>query len=601
MGVCLLCLLGRAFELQVLEADDYRKDLTAKRRALVVLKAARGRILDRNGKVLAYDERAFDLYVVLEDFLKDNPGVAKLARLLDKPVEEIEARLAKNLAAVDRIVARTEPRLQRRRAAYERKAPRLLFGGIGFDAAYEIELHPETYPGLFVRESLRRVYPFGQIGAHVVGYVGMINNKEYDRLLQGGYLIENLDEILGAEGAEMLKKRGYLMDEMIGRCGVEKSCDAILRGKPGLAIIERDLEHGTRTQLDLRAASPGKDVTLTIDIEFQAKVEKALNDSIHSCGAAVVTNPMTGEVLALASKPSFDPNDFVPPASRAKVNAYFSEESLLTKPMLNRPISGAYQLGSIFKIVVGLAGLEEGKIAPGQQIHCNGYIEEGKRKFQCWIYREHHGATHGPLSLESALERSCNVMFYSLGRDLGLAGISKYARPLGFGERTGIKISGESRGQYPYGPRFTMWRRSDSMALAIGQSYMLVTPMQVAKAIGAIAARGRVIRPRILIDEPVDETRIEGRHWDVVYAGMLKVTGGSAGTARGAGMQKWGVAGKTSSAQTITGKNAHAWFAGFAPVDHPRLSVVVLIEYGGKGGEAAAPVAAKIFEAFFAK
>lgn len=601
MGVCFLCLLGRAFELQVLEADDYRKDLATKRRALIVLKAARGRILDRNGRVLAYDERAFDLHVVLEDFLKDDRGVEKLARLLEKPAEEVEAAVAKNLAAVERIVARTESRLQRRRAAYERRAPRLLFAGIGFEAAYQIELHPEAYPGLFVRESLKRVYPFGRAGSHILGYVGIINEREYDRLLKGGYLIEGLDEILGPEGAETLKKRGYLMDEMIGRCGVEKSCDALLRGKPGLAIVERDLERGTRSQVELCSATPGRDVTLTIDIEFQIKVEKALEESIHSCGAAVVTDPMTGEVLALASKPNFDPNDFVPPASRARVNAYFNDESLLTKPMLNRPLSGAYQLGSIFKVVVALAGLEEGKIEPGQQVDCNGYVEEGKRKFQCWIYREHHGATHGPLSLEGALERSCNVMFYTLGRELGLAGISKYARPLGFGERTGIRLPGESRGQYPYGPRFACWRSSDSMALAIGQSYLLVTPMQVAKAVGAIAARGRVIRPRILIDEPVDEMRIEGRHWDTVYAGMLKVTGGAAGTARGAGLQKWGVAGKTSSAQTVAGKNAHAWFAGFAPVDDPKICAVVLIEHGGRGGEAAAPVAAKIFEAFFTK
>jgi penicillin-binding protein 2 len=568
----------RACDLQIGRGEETAREFQVRRSHTIVVPSVRGRILDRHGREVARDERSFDLYVELEDFQAAPLALPMAASLIGAPIEEVSRVVEKHAAEALKAAEAAEPRWRDRALRNERRHPRLLWRNIPPEAAFEIELRESHYPGLEVRETLRRIYPYGPVAAHVLGYVGLVRREEYDRMFEA----PDLRDAVGETGVERLKRRGELMRELVGRLGVERSLDEALRGRFGLATIERNVETGARWMVELAPPRPGEDVRLSLDIELQKEVERILEESPHPRQSAIVVDARSGGILAMVSKPGFDPNAFVPPGRPDRIRGWTSDAA---QPLFHRAAAGAYPLGSIFKAVTAYAALECGAVDPHATIECRGRALERGEGFRCWLYRE-HGLTHGPLDLAGALEQSCNCYFFELGRRLKREQIEAAARRFGFGGRPGSF------------PAQTRWTAPDNMSLAIGQSSLLATPLQVAQMMAVIANAGK----NVVVD--LTPTGAEGQaaeaaHVRALGEGLLRVVSGARGTAKDSGLARFMAAGKTSSAQTSAGQEAHAWFAGFAPADRPEVVVVTLVEHGTSGGHAAAPLAAKILERVF--
>jgi penicillin-binding protein 2 len=304
----------------------------------------------------------------------------------------------------------------------------------------------------------------------------------------------------------------------------------------------------------------------------------------------------TGGILGLASKPGFYPNVFIPPGDSAAVRTYFQDTKNL--PLFNRAVGGTYPLGSIFKTVTAYAALEAGLIQPSSVIECRGKSLDRGDAFRCWLFRQ-EGRSHGPLTLTEALEQSCNCYFFELGKRLTLEQVEDAARKFGLGKPTGVEQPGERRGMLPSYARPRRWSQPDTMSLCIGQSTLMVTPLQAAQLMTTIAAGGRGIALTLTEPRAVEGNAADPQHVHSLLEGLRRVVNGSRGTAKDSGMAKFHAAGKTSSAQTGVGKEAHGWFGGFAPFDDPKYVVVTLVEHGTSGGHAAAPVAARIMEKLF--
>jgi penicillin-binding protein 2 len=304
----------------------------------------------------------------------------------------------------------------------------------------------------------------------------------------------------------------------------------------------------------------------------------------------------TGAIVALVSSPGFDPNLLVPPVDRGIFNALKMPEA--GKPFLNRACREGYPLGSVFKVVTGLSGVEEGVVDAARMIECTGRFSQRYRNLRCGIYVQNEGASHGPLDLFSAMECSCNIYFYQTAVDVGPETLIRWARRLGFGERTGIDGGGEYSGNLPEPGQ---WPDAEVASLGIGQGRLSVTPIQVVCMMAAVAT-GKRIRPRFVLREGVEpiESGAHPEALELIREGLRRVVSGAAGTARGVGLNEVGMAGKTGSAQSGAGRPAHAWFAGYFPFSRPRYAVVVLVEYGGAGGKTAAPIAATVARAVVA-
>jgi penicillin-binding protein 2 len=450
-----------------------------------------------------------------------------------------------------------------------------------------------------VRESLKRVYPFGRSGGQLMGYLGPItaNENEFRDLLQDGRLFEGFQEHIGEDGIAQLYHRGVFHEEKIGRSGIEKHYDDALRGRAGLNLLEREPGTSNKRTVELKAAEPGQDVELTIDIELQKAVEAILAGPRHM-GAAVI-DAQTGAVITLASTTGYDPNDFIPPstaAKRAAVAATLADHE--GRPLRSWAFGQHFQLGSIFKAVTSVAGLEEKKVRSDELLPCNGKFFPNSDRFQCHIWREHRG-THGELVLYQALERSCNCYYYEVGKRVELEGVMKWARAMGYGAPTGLDLPGEVAGALP--KRQTSDR--DVLSLAIGQHELMVSPLQAAVMMAAVANGGYRVTPHLrrgATPPPPQPIGISKETIREVQRGLYSVVHEVHGTAYHSGLREFGTAGKTSSAQS-GGPDSHAWFAGYAPYDNPKYALTVFVEHGGHGGEAAAPVAAKILSLLFPK
>lgn len=597
-------LQARLIHLQLLNRTEFVGDLLAKRRSLDLAMPARGRLLDRHGRVLAQDEWAFDLYVAAEEFERRPEARADLRPLLGAEPAELDEAFERIYQRIEKLMMPRPERERPRIYARERRTPYLLWKGLTREAAAAIETGGmERFPGLVVRESMRRTYPNGPAGAHVLGYLGRAsaNRAEYDRLL--GHLRQRFEELVGEDGVALLNQRGLFQDLLVGREGAERSYEERLRGKPGLLILERDPQTGRKSWTEILAAEPGEDVVLTIDLDVQRDVEAILREAKAESGlpavaTAVVADPATGEIVALASSGGYDPNHFVPPTNVAAVRGYLADAE--RAPLTNRAVQSAFQVGSTFKIATSIAGLAEGKLDASTIHECRGKYRENLSTTNCWIWNRDRGM-HGPLDLAGALERSCNCFYYRVGEDLGLEPLSRWADALGFGRRTGIDLPGEARGYLPSPERHASWRTQDTWSLSIGQHQLLATPLQVTAMMCAVANGGSAVMPHVARGSgaaPVPLGLVPA-HLRAVQAGLHAVVHGEHGTARMAELQQAHAAGKTGSAQTTrrpdgTWKPAHAWFAGYLPEEAPRFALVVLMEHGGSGGHAAGPVAAKI-------
>jgi len=578
---------ARLIHLQLLTTTETTYDLAMKRQSVEMVRPQRGMILDRKGRILAKDEPCFDCYIVLEEY---EAGPSPLAAALRMTTEEFQQAIE---SIYEKIEKQTHLRPQNERTRIyrrERRTPYLLKKDVK-EAALAIEVAPHRYPGAIVRESLMRVYPYKDVFCHAIGYLARVtaNETKFRELLQNGYFYEGFEELIGQDGIAQLYRRGAFNEELIGVSALEKKYDSILRGKSGLVILEREAGTSASRMIEIKPAEAGAGVELTIDIEVQRAVEKILSGSLIA--SAVVLDANDGSVVALASNRLYDPNDFTPPGNSAAVRSALQDKE--NKPLLSRAFQDQFAAGSFFKVVTSIAGLEGKLVRADEVLYCRGKFDEKKTGFNCWIWNEFRG-THDRVTLHQALEKSCNCYYYEVGRRVGAEAISRWGRALGFGSSTGLDLPGEASGRIP-----DHGREEDAMMLAIGQGQLMVTPLQAAVMMAAVANGGNRVTPHLRRGNgaPPVPLQISAETLQEVRQGLYDVTHGASGTAHNTRLKEFKAVGKTSSAQAEKGKDSHAWFVGYAPYDAPKYVVAVFLKNAGHGGQMAAPPAAQILEA----
>jgi penicillin-binding protein 2 len=454
-----------------------------------------------------------------------------------------------------------------------------------------VEAHQEDLPGAIIEPEHRRHYPYAGLASHQLGYIGKVSQAQRKQ--------EQTDIGL-----------------LTGQGGLEKVYDKYLRGTAGRRMIQVNAAGRKVKDLGIEEPRPGMDIYLTIDLDVQKAAEEALGDR---SGAVVAMDPNTGEILALASHPNYDPNLF-PRGIAPKDWVRLTNDP--THPLYNRAIQSVYPPGSTFKIIVSLAGLESGVIKPNDRVTCRGSIRSGKHSFRCWK-REGHGT----ISFHQGLVESCDVYFYTMGERIGWDRIAQYAKNLGFGSLTGILLPDEKQGLIPtteWKQKKTKepWYPGDTYINSIGQGFVLVSPIQACQMMGAIANGGYFYRPTLLkqtrnretgavkIFSPERKGRIvlDAKALEEVRKALAGVVSEPGGTGHAVQNPFATVAGKTGTAQVIAQKipgkklgektQDHAWFVAYAPVENPKIAVAVLVEHGGHGGSAAAPVARRVIEEY---
>lgn len=574
IGGFVLVVLG-LLRLQVLQHEDLSRLADLNRIRPEIIRAPRGVIRDRYGRILADNQPSFDIVfrpAPIESTLRVH------AHLSSDWLVRVAAVLASDTLEVKRKVLDANRTGQM--ATLRRAAPYTVMAAVE-EARAELD-------GLDVLVSPIRRYPEGGLAAQLLGYASQINEAEL----------------------KVREDKGYRRDDLIGKAGVERRYEEALRGVDGAEFVVVNAMGKRVSTLDEgppKLPIPGRDVTLTIDLDVQRALEQAMAKIER--GAAVVMDPRDGSILAMVSKPVFDPNEFSRGISFARWKQVNANGAY---PLLNRAIQSSYPPGSTFKVVTMLAGLEQGLVHEGSHEvqGCSGGYFFGGRRFGCW---KHEG--HGNLDLVSALQQSCDVFFYQLGLRMGLEPLQKVARACGLGEKTGIDLPGEARGLVPtsayYDRRFRTgsWPRGVLLNLGIGQGELLTTPLQLATMTSVVASRGKAVRPhvvqRIEGDEPfVVEAPLESGvttadpNWDAVHLAMRKVVeGGTANAVRVPGVV---VGGKTGTAQNPHG-NDHALFVCFAPLDAPTVAMAIVAENSGHGGSVSAPIANYVLNRMFAR
>ncbi len=576
----LFTVAGRLVYLQVLNHERFTTLSDGNRVRLQPLPPTRGFIYDRNGVLLADNLASYHLEVTPEQ-----------ARDLDATLAELRQRIELSDADIERF-----RKLARRTPPYAGVPLRFQLTS---DEIARLAIDLYRLPGVDIKADLTRRYPLKSLAVHVVGYVGRIDEDELRRLDPGQY-----------SGSTH-----------IGKTGVERSLEDLLRGRAGYQQVETNAEGRPLRVLSRTPPVPGKHIYLSIDLRLQAVAEKALEG--HN-GAIVALDPRTGEVLALASQPIYDPNPFVNGIDFASYRALNTSKD---RPLLNRALRGVYPPGSTIKPLMALAGLEYGVVNRHSGVFCPGFyrLPGGGRKFRDW-----KRGGHGSVSMDRAIAQSCDVYFYSLALNLGIDRVHEFLDKFSMGRPTGIDLPGEKGGLLPSRAwkkkvHKQDWFGGDSLSAGIGQGFFLATPLQLAHATTIIARRGEVFQPRVLRATEDPGTRVKTpekprrlppvavknpRFWDAIIAGMVHVVEG--GTAHKIRSPKYRIAGKTGTAQVFTlGQNQrydarrlakhlldHALFIAFAPVEEPRIAVAVIAEHGGGGSATAAPIARKVMDAY---
>ena len=583
VAVLTLVLVGRLVHLQIFKHQHFTTLSENNRVKIVPIAPTRGLIFDRQGEILAQNLPTYSLEVVPE--VVDNvdaliTDLREIIEITDADEEAFLTALARK-RRFEKVPLR--PRLDDREVA-------------------RIAVNRHRFPGVDIVARLTRNYPLGDLGVHLVGYVGRINKRELERIDQADY-------------------RGT---SHIGKTGVEASYETWLHGKVGYQRVETNAQGRILRVLERHDPVPGRNLFLTMDVGLQRTAELALRDEN---GAIVAIDPATGAVIAMASNPGFDPNLF---ARGIDLETYRTLQRSPDRPLFNRALNGQYPPGSTIKPFLGLAGLERGVGHARGESWCPGWfrLPGGKRRFRDW---KKYG--HGRIGLHGAIVQSCDVYFYELALALGIDRMNAYLSSFGFGERTGIRLGGESRGLMPSrtwkrNARDQAWYPGETVITGIGQGYMLATPLQLASATAVIATRGMRLRPRI-VDRAVDpaggvikdvepETvgtieSLDGSNWQRVIEAMVGVVHGTRGTAKriNNGIE-YRMAGKTGTAQVFTlGQDEkydadkldkklhdHGLFIAFAPVEEPRIAVAVVVENGESGSKAAAPLARIVIDAY---
>jgi len=575
--VALLLLVLRLWALQIVQGEEMSVLSENNRIRMRRMAATRGRIVDRHGKVLVESEASYDAILVPEDARDLEGMVETLAQYLDQSTAETTAILER---------AAGRPRFQEI----------VLKRDLAWEEVVAIETHQTELPGVTVNVTPKRYYPEGVSLAHVLGYVGEVTREDLER------------------------SKTYRSGDLIGKSGLEQVFDGKLRGVNGGRHVEVDALGRELRVLDKVDATAGQTLVLSVDLDLQRAAEQALGNRV---GAVVALDPNNGDVLAMASHPSFDPNLFNGGIRQTDWKELVDHPR---KPMTQRAFRGQYPPGSTFKFVVAAAALEEGTINPFTGIHCGGSHRLGRRNFRCW-----RAGGHGRVNVVQALAQSCDVFFYQVGQKLGIDTIARYARAFGLGAPTGIVLGNEKGGiipdrQWKLDNMKEPWYPGETLPVAIGQGYVTATPLQMAHAVGGLAV-GRRYRPRLVLrTEDVEGTIVEtlpaelvsgldikASVLDEVRQGLVQVVNSSGGTGRNAAVEGIVVAGKTGTSQVVTlGRKRikaldmpwqhrdHAWFVAFAPAEAPEVAMAVLLEHAdGGGGKVAAPVAGAVLNEYF--
>ena len=568
---------ARMHQMQVSEADQYRLLAEENRVNLRLIPPARGLIYDRNGVVIARNVQNFRVLLVREDIEDLDATIAQVRRLVNIRDRDVERALSE----------------MRRRSAF---VPITLADQLLWEDVAELAINAPALPGVTPDVGLSRNYPLGADFAHIVGYVGPVSDYDLERL-------EAPDPVL------------QLPKFQIGKIGLERRLEDRLRGQAGRRQIEVNAVGRVMRELSREEPRPGETLQLTIDHGLQNFAQARLAG--ESAGA-VVMDVETGDLLAMASSPSFDPNLFVKGISSRDYNALRDNPY---RPLFNKTVQGVYPPGSTLKMMTGLAALRAGVVSPDERITCPGHIELGQRRFHCW-----KRGGHGRVNMNEAIAQSCDVYFYELALRLGIEPLAALCREFGLGMRHDLPLSAVGSGLIPdqkwkLRARDETWQRGDTVNASIGQGFVLASPLQLA-VMSARLATGRAVVPRLIQSvngasvplEPQPRINLGADALALMQRAMWSVSNGPGGTAFGARIAAEGLemAGKTGTSQVrnITAaeraqgvrrndqlpwsRRDHGLFVAYAPFDRPKYAVAVVVEHGGGGSTAAAPPARDI-------
>ncbi len=572
----LFLLLGaRLWQLQIIDGAEYTLRAERNRVRTIQIVAPRGTISDRNNVPLVENRPSFNVLLYRES-IKDLPATtAFITQKLGVKPEDLAARLERSRGS----------------GLYR---PLVIKEDIGIEDLSVVEAHKRDHPEIQLGPEPRRLYRHGNTAAHLLGYVGEIPEQDLANSTFPGL------------------KPG----DLVGKSGVERIYNHCLVGQDGRRQVLVDSvgrEVGLLEEVD---STIGGELQLTIDLDLQSVAEQVLTGKV---GVVVAMDPRNGEILAMASTPSFDPNHFSTRISEQDWTLLINDPD---KPLQNRAIQNAYSPGSVFKLIMAHAGLQEGLVQEDTRIHCSGAATFYNRVFHCW---QKQG--HGTIDVENAITRSCNVFFYELGRRMGIGKIAAHGHELGLGERTGIDLPGERSGVMPspewkQQARGAKWFAGETISVSIGQGAVTTTPLQILRAISAIVTGGKLTTPHVLLRaERLKGTVIQWPERPIALdpEGTRHIRNGmwgsvnSWGTGHNAALPGLDICGKTGTVQVMSNERRkefrgdlsefedHSWFVGFANRDNPEIAVVAFVEHGGKGGVAAAPLAKEIFRAYFAK
>lgn len=585
VSVFFLVLFLRLAFVQILQAENNIRLSKENRMQLHVLDAPRGQIYDRNGVVLARNRPSYSICVLPYKLRDREKVVTRLCRIRDERGEQVfdSTALVKQL----------------KRARFRRFDLTRLMEDVSIELVSVIEEHSMELPGIVVETEARREYPMGAATFHVLGYMSEIPESKFDSL----------------------KTVGYRYGDLMGKAGIEKEYEEVLRGDDGREYVEVNAygkRLGVVPNMPRADPVPGYGIYLTLDARLQKVAQEAFPDSLK--GAVVALDPSNGEVLVMFSSPAVDPNIFsLSSLVRSKRWAAIATDPSL--PLNNRATTGTYTPGSTFKLVSATAGMHRGELDGSSRMSrpCTGAYRFGNRVAHCW-----YGKGHGRLDLIGAVQKSCNVYFYQLGLMLGDEAINEVARMVGLGEKTGIDLprerSGYLSGEKAHNKRFARkikesegwkWTRGLLLDLAIGQQQIL-TPLQLARMVGTLANGKTLYRPFLAKEMRTREGLVveqtnphiertlsfDKETLETIRTAMHKVVG-PGGTARRAMVPDVAVGGKTGSAENPHGDKTHSLFVGVAPVDNPQIAVAVVAENAGHGSSVAAPVAGEVLRYFF--
>lgn len=564
-------LLLRVTYLQIFKGSYYLQQSENNNLRQIKIAPPRGKIFDVNGEVLASNRPSFNLELITEGLEDPHAILETISSLTSLELELLQTNFK---------------RYKSKRHKYESK---LIFKNISRDIIAVIEANKFRLPGVIITSVPARYYPNNDFATHLLGFTREINSEQLKKD----------------------KYENYIAGDLIGQQGLERFYEDKLQGKRGEQGLIVNVNGQKIRESYYRPAIAGNDITLTIDAKVQRAAENALGEN---WGIVIALNPNNGEVVALVSKPSFDPNLFSSEISRAVWSDLISGKG---KKLQNRVVSGVYPPGSLFKIFMATAGLSENIISPNETVYCPGHFRIGKsRPFHC-----HKLEGHGHEDLTGALKQSCNVYFYTLGQKLGIDKIHDHATSFGLGERTGIEFINEQKGLVPsreWKKKYfkkkedQTWYPGETPSVSIGQGAISVTPIQIARALATFVNGGNVYKASIVKSSDnnlVRKIELDTKVIDEVKKGLYAVVNEKKGTGSKAKLKPEidiDVAGKTATAQIksskfLEGKDRenHAWFAGFAPYENPELVVVALVEHGGHGGSTAAPVVREVFKSYF--